>query len=973
MLVDGQTCSTAQFLCGYVMDGYEGSLSAAETPGIQPENFCGTSSAENIRWYSFSTCEEDVTIEILHTGCSGGILPTQGFQAGIYSSCNFDEDFLTCETNTMVNGMITLTFSSPPGIHYLFLDGFAGSVCDYSITVVEGINTTPIDSTTYIGSDITPPDSLSCGTIEGPNGIGDQEGCTLGTATFTVVASSGTFSADLSPVDLDSLFCIDSPLESGFADDFFCLTWHIDPPFGYNLLSDTVYQVPYGQWDPDDYPLILEWTSTGLYHISYSIQTNPNIPSCLGLGFSIDCGSNGISVNVSGPDIIQLPPDTICEGDSYPFCGQLHYETAVLSCGNIETCELEQQPLYVIPRIEEQLGTKYVCADDCFEVYGSTYCMPGNYSVGGASNCDTFYLFTIADLSLDLTILGDTTITCSTTSVNLSASVVTNFTDGIDVSWTGPIGQPIPTNPDGSITVSDPGIYTATATPEELEDCAVSVTTTVAKDDAVPVLNDPDLTRTCAQPSVTLFVTSSEPIATYDWSGPNGFTSNTANPLVNEAGTYTVVVLAENGCTAETTLQVIDDTSPPTVTLTYADLNCAVESSVASFSSTAAVSQTWTTPTGSTTNTPTITYTEEGTYQLSIESANGCVLDTTFTISDHSYTPTLDLPSDTLWRCSTVQISYPISAPPHWLVTWTTANGLTDIVEETLLALRPGTYYAAITDATLGCSAVDTVVIELDTDTLALQYDIQDPTCYAEANGSAGLTIFSGQPPYTYTLDGKMVDSTDLATLAAGTYHIAVADAYGCQVNGEVTLVDPLEVIITSPEVVNIGFQPDLSLAVDYTIDEADLASVEWYSEEGTLIYTGNPYNLNGLSISPMYGVKVTDIAGCADSTGIRFELDYEIDLHVPNIFSPNGDGINDRWFISSAGFPSVIEELGVYDRWGNKVYSASTINYNNADQGWDGSMDGTACTPGVYVYVVSYLQADGLLVTKTGSITLVL
>jgi len=381
---DAQTCTTAEFLCGYVMDGYEGTLSAAETPGMQPENFCGTSSAENIRWYSFSTCEEDVTIEILHTGCSGGILPTQGFQAGIYSSCNFDEDFLTCETNTMINGVITLTFSSPPGIHYLFLDGFAGSVCNYRITVVDGINTALVDSSTYIGTSTPSDETIDCSSIMGPNGVGDQTVCSLGTATFTVVE----FSPDISLDQLDDLFCIDPPTNMGYEQDFFCLTWHIDPALGYTLLSDTSYTIPYGEWNPNDYPLEVEWTSSGSYYIYYTIQSNPNTPSCLGLPFEIDCGSTGITVDVEAPMLVSLPTDTIGEGDAYPYCGQLFYETDTLFCENLDACEVEAQPLYVVPRKERALGTNYVCTGACFEVYGNEYCLPGNYSVGGASNCD---------------------------------------------------------------------------------------------------------------------------------------------------------------------------------------------------------------------------------------------------------------------------------------------------------------------------------------------------------------------------------------------------------------------------------------------------------------------------------------------------------------------------------------------------------------------------------------------------------
>ena len=966
---DAETCGTARYLCGYVMDGYQDRLSAAETPGIQPENFCGTSSAENIRWYTFSTCDTAVTIEIIHTGCTGGQLPIQGFQAGIYSSCDFDEDFLTCETSTAVNGTVLLSFTSPPGIHYLFVDGFAGSVCNYEIRIISGVDTTPIDSTAYIGTDISINSELDCSSIEGPNGTGDQTVCSLGQATFTTASLSPDFSTSA----LNNLLCTDSELPPSVEDQFMCLTWHIDPEVGYTLLSDTVYTIPYGNWDPKDYPLILEWEQIGTYDIWYTLQSNPNIPHCLGGGFTIDCQSAAITVEVTAPDLITLPADTICEGDTYIYCGQQFFESATLTCENIDSCQIETRQLVVTPRIEKQLGTQYICTDQCFEVYDTPYCLPGNYSVGGASNCDTFYLFTLVELDLEAEILGDTVITCTSTSAMLSAAIATNFPDSIQLTWTDPQNQPIPTDSDGSISVTQPGVYTLTVTPAGLEDCAVTVTTTISKDDAVPVLSAADQTITCSETSATLTVSSSEPIDTYQWSGPAGYSSTASAPSVTAAGTYTVVIIADNGCTAQTTLDILEDTTPPTTTLIYSDLDCDTRSEVASYDSPTAVSQIWTDPLGVSSTDSDLLYDLAGDYLLTLVAANGCQLDTALTVTDLSYTPTLGLPADTLWRCSTVQIAYPVSVPTDWTVTWTTTDGLASIVEESLVAMRPGTYLASISDTLLGCDAVDTLVIDLDTDTLAASFDILDPTCTSFADGSFGLEIQAGQPPFTIMLDGTMVEDTGLDVLAAGTYDLVISDAYGCTVSETITLTDPDPVVITSPEIVSVKYQPETELLIEHNQATANVGSIEWFDPQNTLLYEGNPYALQAASTpSLMYGILLTDVDGCTDSTAVTFEFDYSVDIHVPNIFSPNDDGVNDKWFVSSADFPFTLQQVNVYDRWGTSVYTARDITFSNEDEGWDGRLAGTACAAGVYVYTLTYVQADGKSRTQSGSITLI-
>jgi gliding motility-associated-like protein len=67
----------------------------------------------------------------------------------------------------------------------------------------------------------------------------------------------------------------------------------------------------------------------------------------------------------------------------------------------------------------------------------------------------------------------------------------------------------------------------------------------------------------------------------------------------------------------------------------------------------------------------------------------------------------------------------------------------------------------------------------------------------------------------------------------------------------------------------------------------------------------------------------------------------------IPNAFTPNGDGINDTWFIEPLDlFDQSVTE--VYSRYGQVVYR--TIGYSNP---WDGTNNGKALPPGTYYYVI--------------------
>lgn len=78
----------------------------------------------------------------------------------------------------------------------------------------------------------------------------------------------------------------------------------------------------------------------------------------------------------------------------------------------------------------------------------------------------------------------------------------------------------------------------------------------------------------------------------------------------------------------------------------------------------------------------------------------------------------------------------------------------------------------------------------------------------------------------------------------------------------------------------------------------------------------------------------------------VDFEECYHCNFFIPNVFSPNGDGINDAVTISSNCQIEVIES-NVYDRWGNQVY------YSKNEFNWDGTSGSRYLNKGVYTYLV--------------------
>ena len=87
--------------------------------------------------------------------------------------------------------------------------------------------------------------------------------------------------------------------------------------------------------------------------------------------------------------------------------------------------------------------------------------------------------------------------------------------------------------------------------------------------------------------------------------------------------------------------------------------------------------------------------------------------------------------------------------------------------------------------------------------------------------------------------------------------------------------------------------------------------------------------------------------------------------LTIPNIFTPNGDGKNDLFYITT----TAISELDciIYDRWGLKI-----TEWNTVGGSWDGrTKSGSMAHDGVYYYIVTAKAADGKIINKQGFLQL--
>lgn len=110
-----------------------------------------------------------------------------------------------------------------------------------------------------------------------------------------------------------------------------------------------------------------------------------------------------------------------------------------------------------------------------------------------------------------------------------------------------------------------------------------------------------------------------------------------------------------------------------------------------------------------------------------------------------------------------------------------------------------------------------------------------------------------------------------------------------------------------------------------------------------------NPLVLNAL-VFPEETTTITLTAtenGCTLSDHITVTISKE--LFIPTMFSPNGDGVNERWLIEGIEeYPN--NSIHIYDRWGQEVFQSRSYSTTKA---WDGTVKSGVVTEGVFFYVL--------------------
>ena len=285
---------------------------------------------------------------------------------------------------------------------------------------------------------------------------------------------------------------------------------------------------------------------------------------------------------------------------------------------------------------------------------------------------------------------------------------------------------------------------------------------------------------------------------------------------------------------------------------------------------------------------------------------------------------------------------------------------------------QAGTYVDSLISS-YGCDSIVTINLAVVSHPgTQPQLEITNPDCFGDANASiVTVAIPQGIAPFTYELNGGLSDPSGVFTgLTAGNYQLVVLDKYGCRFQSDIVIEDPPELYVTTTEDTILGFGEVLPIS---SFSNYSNVNYSWTPEEG-LSCSNCPNPLASPANATTYIVEVTSDLGCSarDSLNIQIEKANFL-VHTPSAFTPDGDGVNDRFTII-AQTPAAIQQIqqfAVFNRWGRKVYVESGAVNNQQLISWDGYSGSKPAPEGVYVFVLQLQLIDDRRLDFSGTITL--
>jgi len=366
-------------------------------------------------------------------------------------------------------------------------------------------------------------------------------------------------------------------------------------------------------------------------------------------------------------------------------------------------------------------------------------------------------------------------------------------------------------------------------------------------------------------------------------------------------------------------------------------------------------------------------YTTQGTYTVTLTTSNhnaGCSNSVTQVFNlNHPIKAifnTTNTISDSACQYEAIAINNTsIGTPPTYVWSFGDGSATSTVTTPSHAYAHPGTYVIQLIATNfVPCSDTAYKTVYIDSQSSATTLSVSDTIiCRGTYITFGNDVLANGLLHYTWNFgDGDSVQNVNPVIYAyntTGTFTVTETAYYHtCQ-----TVVASHEITVVPQPTINLGNDTSICegggdiILMDNINSGNPLA--EW------LWNTGATSSAISVSTAGNYFATVT-LGNCSASDSVNIANDCY--MAMPNVFTPNGDGVNDYFYprqYLSRGLMTF--QMDIYNRWGQLVFSTSTVD----GRGWDGMFNGTQQPEGVYIFIIDATFKDGKKEHHQGNITL--
>jgi len=289
-------------------------------------------------------------------------------------------------------------------------------------------------------------------------------------------------------------------------------------------------------------------------------------------------------------------------------------------------------------------------------------------------------------------------------------------------------------------------------------------------------------------------------------------------------------------------------------------------------------------------------------------------------------------------------------------------NGTSFQASSSFTGLIAGTYDYIVEDDN-ACQATGQLMLTTGAGPTITSSSFLNPICSNNCNGTITISAL-GNAPISFSSNGGTGQTTgDFTNLCSGNYTIDITDADGCSTSQNFVLTAPNPPVASFTVSDTSGLAP---LTVTFTNTSTGATSYSWdlgdTATTSSAMDTTFEYTGEGVYTVMMIASELQ----CTDTAYQVISIIGTPNISMPNVFTPNNDGINDVFRPIAVGASEIVGKI--YNRWGELIYEWWGINGY-----WDGYTRpaGQLVPEGTYFFVVTGTDIAGITYELTGTVQL--